>query len=115
MENHNLTKALFANNLEEANCILGGYGIEYVSVGKRELAYVNLGGPYTRTICQEGDDFTICCWGDWIKAVETDRAKENSELLCANCGQTTPLIKNLSWRDHICCHCNRNVSTGEKI
>jgi hypothetical protein len=90
------------------------YGIEYVAVEDRELAYINVGDTYAPTIGQEGGGpLFVTSWGDWLEGAEQDYCEENDCTRCGYCGEFTPLGDD--WRNTRCEHCGRNVSTGEPM
>jgi hypothetical protein len=48
------------------------FGIEYISIDDREIAYINLGDTYDCTIIREGSDYFTGSWGDWVEEVESE-------------------------------------------
>ena len=97
------------NGLESANEVLDGFGIEHVSCADREMAYVNLGDTYNRTICQEGDEFFISSWGDWYETAEAKYCEEEDVIRCGYCGEFTPLSEGTDWHETVCESCGNNV------
>ena len=75
-----------AEGMDKANEMLTGFGVEYVSCAGREIAYVNLGETYERTICQEGDEFFISSWGGWYEDAENEHCEEEGVIRCGYCG-----------------------------
>ena len=112
--------AASAGTIEEANKIAGGFGVEYVAVAGREIAYVNMGDTYAETICQEGDGpLFVSSWGDWIEQAEQAHCEEEDVIRCGYCGEFTPLCEAAmaqpagnrpAWRDTVCEHCGHNVA-----
>ena len=99
--------------IEAADETLQGYGIEYVSCADREIAYVNLGETYERTICQEGDEFFISSWGDWYETVENKHCEEEGVIRCGWCSEFTPLSDTGDWHETICESCGHHVDGGD--
>ena len=52
------------------------FGIEYASIEDREIAYINLGDTYDCTVIQEGNDYYVGSWGDWVSEVELENEKD---------------------------------------
>lgn len=94
---------------DKANKVLGGFGIEYVSCGDRELKYINLGDTYTITICQENDKPFIDSWGNWYEQTEQDYELENDVIRCGYCGEFTPMDQE-DRRDVVCESCGNCVA-----
>ncbi len=88
------------------------FGIESVSCADRSIEYVNLGDTYTTTVIQEGEDFAIASWGDWLEEMENQHCDEEGVIRCGYCGEFTPCAED--WRETICAHCGRYVQSGEK-
>ncbi len=116
-----LEKALKAaqdtDGLGAADVILDGFGIEYVAVGGRELAYVNLGETYQPTICREGTGLClygkpfIGSWGDWYEAAETEYEANEDVIRCGYCSEFTPLQEGKDWSEIVCESCGNLVGS----
>ena len=81
--------AVLHHNWDSANKILDGFGIEYMSVKNIELKYINMGGTYTDTICQEISTGKpgkliqppfISSWGNWYEQAEQDYCEETDTI-----------------------------------
>lgn len=97
-------------NLESADSILNGHGIEYVEVGGRELAYVNMGDTYDNTICQDVETgwFFISSWGDWYEGAEQEHEEETDTIRCGYCSEFTNR-GNGPWHEVVCSSCGHKV------
>ena len=84
------------------------FGVEYVSLCDRELAYLNTGDTYDTTIASELGKLFITSWGDWYEDVEQGHCQENDLIRCGYCGEFTPVAEN--WQETICESCNNNVA-----
>ena len=113
-----------AGDLARANEVLGGCGVEYVECAGREIAYVNMGDTYDRTVCAEDGKCWIGSWGDWYETAEQSHEEDEDVIRCGYCGEFTPLCAaamaepagaRSSWSDTRCEHCGRNVSSGEAM
>jgi hypothetical protein len=85
------------------------FGIEHVSCGDHELAYINRGDTYARTVCKEigeGNKAFLSSWGDWLEEAEQEHATETETQRCGYCGESTP--------DDcpVCQHCGKQVDGG---
>jgi len=102
-------RAARAKGLGAAEALLPAYGIEYVSCGGRELAYINLGETYATTVCAEGADYWLGSWGAWYEEVEAEHCKEQGVIRCAYCGAFADLPDGADWREVECEHCGHLV------
>lgn len=96
-------------DLQDANDLLNGFGIEFVCLGDRELKYVNLGDTYTKTICEENGEVFICSWGSWYEEAEQKFELENDVIRCGYCSYFTPRIEGVSWEETVCEQCGNKV------
>ena len=96
--------------LTAASDMLGGYGVESLSVGGKCLLYANIGDTYDTTVCYSEDDgLFLCSWGDWYQKAEAEHCEDEDVTRCGYCGEFTPISPE-GWRETICDHCGRNVS-----
>lgn len=99
-------------DMEEANTLLDGNGIEYVSSPKgSEIAYVNMGDTYDTTILrdEESGQVWVGSWGDWLEQEEGEYGTEEDMTHCAYCGEWTPD----EGEDTVCQNCGHNVDGTE--
>ena len=107
------------HNWEEANDVLGGFGVEFVSFGGKELKYINMGDTYTETVCMELADCGLCqapfigSWGNWYESAEQEYENETGTIRCGYCGEFTELNRD-DWRQVVCDSCGHYVS-GEQV
>lgn len=99
--------------LERLSDALGGYGVRCVSVGDRELAYVNLGDTYTETLAVEGGDLLITSWGAWHEQAEQEHCDNEDVIRCGYCGEFTENTLRtgdvVDWHMIVCEHCGEHV------
>jgi hypothetical protein len=100
---------------QAADRVPGHHGIEYVGVGDRELAYLNMGDTYDQTVtrCGEGR-LVVQSWGDWYECAEAAHENESDSVRCGYCGHFTPHTEGCEWRQVVCEQCGRRVD-GSKV
>ena len=108
-----LDAAKQADDLDAADRILNGYGIECVTGPDGEtLHYVNLGDTYDATICKDSSGYFIGSWGDWYEQAERDHEEDTGTIRCGYCGEFTDMDQD-NWRDVRCTSCGHLVSGGD--
>jgi hypothetical protein len=82
------------------------FGIESVSLGDRELYYLNTGDTYSITVAQEGErgKLEVTSWGDWYEEAE----EETGTIRCGWCSYYTPMDQD-NWHDVVCESCRHHV------
>lgn len=86
------------------------HGIEYVSMGGKTLAYLNVGETYEPTVCSVDDG---CCfidtWGGWYEAATAAHEQKTKTIRCGYCSEFTPRTENTDWREIECAFCHHLV------
>ena len=85
------------------------FGIEHVSMGDREISYINLGDTYDQTVIKEGRNFFVGSWGSWLEDAESQYCDDNDEINCSHCGNFTPRGIGEEWSMVICQNCGHLV------
>lgn len=88
------------------------FGVEYVAVGDRELAYLNVGESYTTTIGIEDNFPLLTSWAGWYEEAEQEYEEDTYTLRCAYCGEYADRGDDTEW-NLTECHCGHYVDGTE--
>jgi len=119
MRNHgyNVHDALLYAEKFTRRCLGGHSGtfeVEYIDLPSgSELAYLNSGDTYTRTLCSidEGEVF-VSTWGDCVEQDELEYCENEDVIRCGWCSYYTPMDCE-DWHDVVCESCGHHVDGGE--
>ena len=80
------------------------------------MRYLDMGDTYATTLILTddytfGEDVVVTSCGDWYEINQRHHCDEMGMVQCGNCSHFTE--QETEWRDTICKHCKRNVSTGD--
>jgi len=96
--------------LRRAGWLHATFGQECVSLGDRELVYLNTGDTHSLTLGQEGDGPVFSTtWGDWSESAEQAYCKDTDTVRCGWCSHFTPIAEGEDWRDVVCESCGNLV------